>query len=136
LKTVNTRGETKKAPSHTDRHVGSRIRARRLATGLSQEKLGEALGVTFQQVQKYEKGTNRVGAGRLLEVSSILGVPVSYFYEGMETDARRTPGEPSATGILDTPEGHRLAKAFMAIKDPALAKKVVELVETIGGLGR
>ena len=73
---------SKKAPNPIDKHVGSRVRMRRMLLGMSQEKLGEALGLTFQQVQKYEKGTNRIGASRLQQISSILGVPVDFFFEG------------------------------------------------------
>jgi transcriptional regulator with XRE-family HTH domain len=72
----------KKSPSDADRHIGRRIRLRRISIGMSQERLGELLGLTFQQVQKYEKGMNRVGAGRLVDVAGALGVPVSYFFEG------------------------------------------------------
>src|SRR5881275_2230640 len=72
----------KKAPNHVDRHVGSRVRLRRMLLGLSQEKLGEALGLTFQQVQKYEKGTNRIGASRLQQIAQILQVPVAFLFDG------------------------------------------------------
>jgi transcriptional regulator with XRE-family HTH domain len=72
----------KKAPNPTDKHVGSRVRMRRMMLGMSQEKLGDALGLTFQQVQKYEKGTNRIGASRLQQISHILQVPVAFFFEG------------------------------------------------------
>jgi transcriptional regulator with XRE-family HTH domain len=71
-----------KAPNPVDRHVGSRVRMRRMLIGMSQEKLGEALGITFQQIQKYEKGTNRIGASRLHHIARVLGVPVEFFYEG------------------------------------------------------
>src|SRR6476469_8603004 len=72
----------KKAPNPTDKHVGARVRMRRMMLGMSQEKLGDALSLTFQQVQKYEKGTNRIGASRLQQISNILQVPVSFFFEG------------------------------------------------------
>src|SRR6476660_9683849 len=74
-----------KAPNPVDKYVGSRIRMRRIMLGMSQEKLGESLGLTFQQVQKYEKGTNRVGASRLQQISEILQVPVSFLFEGGPT---------------------------------------------------
>src|SRR6202046_816345 len=80
---------TKKAPNPTDKHVGSRVRMRRMMLGMSQEKLGDALGLTFQQVQKYEKGTNRIGASRLQQIPQILQVPVAFFFEG----APIVPGE-------------------------------------------
>ena len=101
---------------------------------MSQEKLGEALGVTFQQVQKYEKGTNRVGAGRLHQIGAILGVPVTYFYEGVEADSKAQAAgsrESSVATILETPEGFRLAKAFTAIQNREISRKVVELVEMV-----
>src|ERR1700737_2070799 len=72
----------KKAPNPIDKHVGSRVRMRRMMLAMSQEKLGDALGLTFQQVQKYEKGTNRIGASRLQQISQILQVPVEFFFEG------------------------------------------------------
>ena len=81
----------KKAPNPTDKHVGSRVRMRRMMLSMSQEKLGDALGLTFQQVQKYEKGTNRIGASRLQQISHILQVPVSFFFEGAPNAARPTP---------------------------------------------
>src|SRR5436853_4963170 len=90
------RGEwrmVKKAPNPIDKHVGSRVRMRRMMLGMSQEKLGDALGLTFQQVQKYEKGTNRIGASRLQQISLILQVPISFFFEG----APAPPGK--ATGL-------------------------------------
>lgn len=83
----------KKSPNDADRHIGSQIKARRNAIGMSQEKLGEMLGLTFQQVQKYEKGMNRVGAGRLLDIGTILQVPVTYFYEGLSTDRLKVSSE-------------------------------------------
>ena len=84
----------KKAPNPIDKHVGSRVRMRRMMLGMSQEKLGDALGLTFQQVQKYEKGANRIGASRLQQISLILQVPVSFFFEG----APAPPGRPTGTG--------------------------------------
>ena len=97
--------ENKKKPNPTDMHVGSRIRLRRNMLGMSQEKLGESLGITFQQIQKYEKGTNRVGASRLQAIANILGVPVAFFFEdlpGHETAGNRGFAEdPSAAFALD-----------------------------------
>src|SRR6187431_2424895 len=88
----------KKAPNPTDKHVGARVRMRRIMLGMSQEKLGDALGLTFQQVQKYEKGTNRIGASRLQQISDILKVPVSFFFEGAPTG----PGQ-SSSGMGEVP---------------------------------
>src|ERR1700730_17438468 len=90
----------KKAPNPIDRHVGSRVRMRRMMLNMSQEKLGDALGLTFQQVQKYEKGTNRIGASRLQQISLILQVPVSFFFEG----APAPPGSrPQGLGEAPSP---------------------------------
>src|SRR6202021_1238408 len=110
----------KKAPNPIDKHVGSRVRMRRMMLSMSQEKLGGALGLTFQQVQKYEKGTNRIGASRLQQVSHILHVPVAFFIEGAppfhpERDGM-TEEAPSPTYVSDflaTSDGLALTKAFM-----------------------
>src|ERR1700730_16155704 len=113
----------KKAPNPTDKHVGSRVRMRRMMLSMSQGKLGDALGLTFQQVQKYEKGTNRIGASRLQHISHILQVPVSFFFDGAPTVAGmpRPPGEaPSPAYVSDflaSSDGLALTKAFMRIDD-------------------
>jgi len=132
----------KKIPNPIDVHVGSRVRMRRILIGMSQEKLGDALGLTFQQVQKYEKGTNRIGASRLQNIATILGVPVEYFFDGKPID-ETTPmldmadGSPDeATYVVDflaTSEGVQLNKAFVRIRDARLRRKVVELVKEIAG---
>jgi transcriptional regulator with XRE-family HTH domain len=126
-----------KSPNPIDKHVGSRVRMRRLMLGMSQEKLGDALGLTFQQVQKYEKGTNRIGASRLQHISRILQVPVAFFFEG----APSVPGAPQAEGtapspayvtdFLTTSDGLELTKAFMRIKNAKLKRRIVELVKEI-----
>src|SRR5713101_5899029 len=116
----------KKAPNPIDKHVGSRVRMRRMMLAMSQEKLGDALGLTFQQVQKYEKGTNRIGASRLQQISHILQVPVAFFFEG----APSVPGIPQATApspayvadFLATSDGIRLANAFMRIENAGLRR--------------
>src|ERR1044071_9485162 len=114
----------KKAPNPTDKHVGARVRMRRMMLGMSQEKLGDSLGLTFQQVQKYEKGTNRIGASRLQQISLILQVPVSFFFEGAPTEQTDGFGEaPSpayVTDFLASTEGLALVKAFMLIPNPKL----------------
>ena len=127
---------SKKTPNPIDIHVGSRIRLRRNMVSMSQEKLGEALGITFQQIQKYEKGTNRVGASRLQQISQVLGVPVSFFFE----DA---PGEAPATGMaeanssayvvdfLSSSEGLQLNRSFARISDAKVRRKIIELVRTL-----
>src|ERR1700683_2539202 len=89
----------KKAPNPTDKHVGSRVRMRRMMLAMSQEKLGDALDLTFQQVQKYEKGTNRIGASRLAQIFHILQVPVSFFFEG----APMVPLPARADGVEEAP---------------------------------
>ena len=128
---------TKKAPNPIDRHVGSRVRMRRMLIGMSQEKLGEALGLTFQQVQKYEKGTNRIGASRLHRIASVLGVPIEFFYEGAPHGSAAATGFAEASSstyvsdFLSTNEGVQLVKAFLAIKDAKIRRKVVELLAVL-----
>ena len=125
-----------KAPNPVDRHVGSRVRMRRMMMGMSQEKLGDAIGLTFQQVQKYEKGTNRIGASRLQQISRTLQVPVSFFFEGAPMEAGG-PGETDApspsfvSDFLASADGLALTKAFMQIKDSKLRRRIVDLVEGI-----
>lgn len=129
----------KKAPNPIDKHVGSRVRMRRMMLSMSQEKLGDALGLTFQQVQKYEKGTNRIGASRLQQISQILQVPVSFFFEG----APHVPAGPRVEGMgeapspayvsdfLATSDGLALTRAFTRISDSKLRRRIVDLVEQI-----
>jgi transcriptional regulator with XRE-family HTH domain len=125
----------KKAPNPIDKYVGSRVRMRRMMLGMSQEKLGNALGLTFQQVQKYEKGTNRIGASRLQQISNILQVPVSFFFEGapdLPAKAGELAEAPSPMYVADflaTSDGLALTRAFMRIHDSRLRRKIVELVE-------
>jgi len=126
-----------KAPNPVDKYVGSRVRMRRIMLGMSQEKLGEALGLTFQQVQKYEKGTNRVGASRIQQISEILQVPVSFLFEGgpSGTISNAGLGEGSSptyvADFLATSEGLALTRAFTRIMDGRLRRSIVELVEQI-----
>ena len=129
----------KKVPNPIDRHVGSRVRMRRMMLGMSQEKLGDALGLTFQQVQKYEKGTNRIGASRLQQISLILQVPVAFFFEGappppgIATGLEEAQSPAYVTDFLATTDGLALVKAFMRIPNPKLRRRVVELVQEMGG---
>ena len=131
----------KKAPNPTDKHVGSRVRMRRMMLSMSQEKLGDALGLTFQQVQKYEKGTNRIGASRLQQISQILQVPVSFFFEGAPAAVTighhdgmsEAPSPAYVSDFLATPDGLALIKSFMKIKDSKLRRRIVDLVEQITG---
>jgi transcriptional regulator with XRE-family HTH domain len=126
----------KKQANPIDAQVGNRVRLRRMLVGMSQEKLGEMLGLTFQQVQKYEKGVNRIGAGRLYQVANILGVPVSYFYEDV-TDRQNEHlranehASPPVMEFLSSGEGLQLALAFMRIREPKVRKRVIDLVKTL-----
>ena len=132
---------TKKAPNPIDKHVGSRVRMRRMMLGMSQEKLGDALALTFQQVQKYEKGTNRIGASRLQQISQILQVPVAFFFEGAPHVAggpaphglEEAPSPAYVSDFLATSDGLSLTKAFMRIPDPKLRRRIVDLVQQIAG---
>ncbi len=131
---------SKKSPNPIDVHVGSRVRLRRMMLGMSQEKLGELVGgITFQQVQKYEKGTNRIGASRLQAIARVLSVPVAFFFEdapGQMAAGGEQSFDDAATPIVDflgTSEGLRLNRAFVRIADPRQRRKVVELVAAIAG---
>jgi len=122
-----------KSPDPVDIHVGQRVRARRKMLGLSQTQLGKELGVTFQQVQKYERGTNRIGSSRLFRMSTTLDVPVAYFFEGAET---KLPGYNDAMGVLDgdafdRQETKELVEAYYRIADPRIRKKVLGLARLL-----
>lgn len=130
---------SKKSPNPIDIHVGSRVRLRRMMLGMSQEKLGEQLGITFQQIQKYEKGTNRIGASRLQHIAAVLNVPVSFFFEdapGPQPDANGFSDSSSSSYVVDflsSSEGLQLNKAFVRIKDAKVRKRVVDLVKSLAG---
>ena len=127
-------------PQAGDIYVGGRVRERRTMLGMSQEKLGEALGLTFQQIQKYERGTNRIGAGRLHHISEILGVPINYFFE----EIPRSFGEKqeksrlvNARTVCDNDpvanrETRELIRAYYGIKDPAVRRRLFDLARQIG----
>ena len=133
-------------PSPIDVHVGSRIRLRRTLLGMSQERLGEALGLTFQQVQKYERGVNRVGASRLFDLSRVLDVPISFFFDDLPESlastygahlSRRTPGfsemqDGFNDDALNRRETLELVRAYYRITDPAVRKRVFELIKSMG----
>jgi transcriptional regulator with XRE-family HTH domain len=130
--------ENKKRPNPTDIHVGARIRLRRNMLGMSQEKLGENLGITFQQIQKYEKGTNRVGASRLQAIASVLGVPVAFFFDqapGGETTGGKVFAEDAsmllALDYCSSPEGLQLNRAFAKIRDQKVRRRLLELVKAL-----
>lgn len=125
-----------KAPNPIDKHVEARVRMRRLLVGMSQEKLGTSLGITFQQIQKYEKGTNRIGASRLQQIAEVLGVPVSYFFEDAQGEAipagfGEQPQSDYVADFLATAEGLQLTKSFMKVKDPKVRRRIVDLVASI-----
>jgi transcriptional regulator with XRE-family HTH domain len=130
-----------KFPDPTDKYVGSRVRMRRLMLHMSQERLAGQLGLTFQQVQKYEKGTNRISASRLQEISVILEVPVPFFFEGAPGSngpTRRRDDGPSLayiTDFLGNADGHALVKAFLKIKDATVRRSIVRMVEAIVSSG-
>lgn len=131
--------QNKKKPNPTDMHVGSRIRLRRNMLGMSQEKLGENLGITFQQIQKYEKGTNRVGASRLQAIANILGVPAAFFFEDLPGHdavggSRGFAEDSSAAHALDfctSAEGLQLNRAFVKITDLKVRRRLIELVKSL-----
>jgi len=121
---------TKKA-NPIDAQVGNRVRIRRMLIGMSQEKLGDLLGLTFQQVQKYEKGVNRIGAGRLFEIARILGVPIDFFYDGVASAEGASAAAPPVMEFVSSGEGLQLSLAFMKIRDPKVRKRVLDLVKSL-----
>jgi transcriptional regulator with XRE-family HTH domain len=131
-------------PNPIDVHVGQRIRLRRTLLGMSQQKLGEAIGLTFQQVQKYERGTNRVGGSRMFELARVLDVPVAYFYEEISA-ATATRGRQHTMGTATPPatgdtardpmtkrETLELVRAYYRITDPKVRKRLFEMTKTLG----
>ena len=128
---------TKRDPNFVDRHVGNRVRMRRLLVGMSQEKLGELLGITFQQVQKYEKGSNRVSASRLFQISRVLGVPVQYFYDELKSDDddrtgfAESEGADAIAGALQSPDGVQIARIFSETTDPDKRKLILNAVKLL-----
>ena len=131
-----TKPKTKR-PNPIDVHVGSRVRMRRMMLGMSQVKLGEALGITFQQVQKYEKGVNRMGSSRLQQAADILGVTVPFFFEGATGGTYKPDGSaPSPAYVnefVSSEDGLRLIKAFARLPRPALRQRIVAVVREIAG---
>ena len=131
----------KELPDPTDTHVGARVRMRRLMLDISQTDLAVAVGVTFQQVQKYEKGKNRISASRLQQMSSVLQVPIPFFFEGLpaaKSTSKQTADAPSPAYVFDflaTSDGLSLVKFFMQITDPKLRRRLVNLVEAIASRG-
>ncbi|MCS6890745.1 MAG: helix-turn-helix transcriptional regulator [Rhodovarius sp.] len=131
-------------PSPIDVHVGARVRLRRTLLGMSQEKLAEALGVTFQQVQKYERGVNRIGASRLFDLARVLDVPISFFFDDMSEGAesnpslgRRSYGFADSQDAFEDDTMHRretleLVRAYYRISDPAVRKRIFDLIKSLG----
>lgn len=126
-----------KRPNPIDVHVGGRVKMRRMLIGMSQEKLGDQLGLTFQQVQKYEKGSNRIGASRLWDLARILEVPVHYFFDGLSGDHAPAEGfaeQPQQDYFLqfvNSSEGIQLIKAFAGIEDPRVRRALLSLVRSL-----
>jgi transcriptional regulator with XRE-family HTH domain len=122
-------------PNPVDVYVGRRLRFRRMMLGMSQEKLGAELGLTFQQVQKYEKGSNRIGASRLYDIARVLNVPVQFFFEelphGGPSRGFDTAESAAILEFLGSPEGNALVTNFAAIRDPATRRRILELVKTL-----
>jgi transcriptional regulator with XRE-family HTH domain len=129
-------------PRPVDVHVGSRVRLRRTMLGMSQEKLGAAIGLTFQQVQKYERGANRIGASRLFELSKVLDVPVSFFFDDMTSEVAGSTGGHAMAGLsedgpayeadtLAKRETLELVRAYYKIKNPKVRKRVFELTKVL-----
>jgi transcriptional regulator with XRE-family HTH domain len=145
---VSGKPERESRPSPIDIHVGSRVRLRRTLLGMSQERLGDALGLTFQQVQKYERGVNRVGASRLFDISRVLDVPISYFFDDMPEGLQDTPisgprgrmygfaeaQEPFNAGVDDNltkRETLELVRAYYRITDPSMRKRMFDLMKSL-----
>lgn len=136
------RGDREHRPSPIDVHVGSRVRLRRTLLGMSQEKLGEALGLTFQQVQKYERGVNRIGASRLFDLSRVLDVPIGFFFDDMQGVPGGRATRAAVAGFAEPQDGfdddtlHRretleLVRAYYRITDPSIRKRVFDLIKTL-----
>jgi transcriptional regulator with XRE-family HTH domain len=140
------RGDKNGHPSPIDVHVGSRIRLRRTLLGMSQERLGDALGLTFQQVQKYERGMNRVGASRLFDLSRVLDVPISFFFDDLPETVSATYSRSSQpqrmSAFAESQEGFgdeamsrretlEMVRAYYRITDPAVRKRVFDLIKSL-----
>jgi transcriptional regulator with XRE-family HTH domain len=127
-----------KSPNPTDEHVGSRVRMRRMMLGLSQEKLADGLGITFQQVQKYEKGKNRIGASRLQHISRLLQAPISFFFDGLPNPEPDLPLAANSfkdypAEFLSTSDGLAIARTFPKIENPSMRRAIVQIIQTAAG---
>ncbi len=138
-KSAKSERHNPRGASSVDAHVGLRVRQRRTLLGMSQTQLGEALGLTFQQVQKYERGFNRVGASRLWELSRVLGVPITYFFEGIEPDTQPVPvrempdSMKASADPLNKRETLELVRAYYRIQDVAVRRRLCDLIRQIAG---
>ena len=126
----------KKSTGSIDKEIGSRVRMRRVSIGMSQEKLGDMLGLTFQQVQKYEKGMNRISVARLVEIARILNVDIDFFFDGIkagrnEAGFAESGAPPYVADMMSTPEGLQLVRTFASIKSPRIRKTIVQLVAAL-----
>jgi len=126
----------KKSTSLIDKEIGTRVRMRRISIGMSQEKLGEMLGLTFQQVQKYEKGMNRISVGRLVDIAKILGVDIHFFFDGIKSGKAGSgfaeeESAPYIADVMSTPEGLQLIRTFTGIKSAKVRKSIVQLVASL-----
>ena len=122
-----------KAPDACDADVGRRIRAQRLLCHMSQTELGNRVGITFQQIQKYEKGVNRVGAGRLARIAEVLSVPVAFFFSGDQKSSDTNDNINSGLSFLESAGAVRLVRAYAQIEDPAIRRALVDLAEEVAG---
>ena len=126
----------KKSTGSIDKEIGSRVRMRRISIGMSQEKLGDMLGLTFQQVQKYEKGTNRISVSRLVDIAKILGVDIHFFFNGIKSikddgGFSEEASPPYISEVMSTPEGLQLIRTFTSIKNSRVRKSIVQLVSAL-----
>jgi transcriptional regulator with XRE-family HTH domain len=126
----------KKSTGSIDKEIGSRVRMRRISIGMSQEKLGDMLGLTFQQVQKYEKGTNRISVSRLVDIAKILGVDIHFFFNGIKSikddgGFSEEASPPYISEVMSTPEGLQLIRTFTSIKNSRIRKSIVQLVSAL-----
>lgn len=139
MESISAENNQTRKPNPVDIHVGGRIRLRRMMSGLSQERLGEQMGLTFQQIQKYEKGANRVGASRLFQLAQVLEVPVSYFFDDLDTGAQphgqagfaESKSQDFVLEFLNSREGLELNRAFVKIQDPQVRRRVIDLIRSL-----
>ncbi|HEY2071136.1 MAG TPA: helix-turn-helix transcriptional regulator [Rhizomicrobium sp.] len=130
----------KKPTTWIDAHVGRKLCVLRKSSGISQQKLAEKLGVTYQQVQKYEGGTNRVSTTFLLRVAQMFAVPLDYFFEGVDALSGQPAGDAQGdagkvAGFVATAEGQELVRAYLAVEDPLVRRRVMGLLKSLGGGG-